>query len=282
MPTFSGTCSSKVPLQTTTALRAGDYYNPDFGRSLSYPEANYPRISSQVYSAIVLFCLGYRHQTLAKSNAAIAEALRLAHPPSLALSFSLGTLPLALVGDNRALDKRADQLVKVTTEQGSPSGVPDGDERQAAIFTPIEESAARPRIAGCGCLRRRIRRNARQPDCRGRRSAPAHLYMCRRLARAPRRPVEARRAVGRSSPWPHDAARWNAGELVDLLKLARQRVAVRTGRAALDVAIVPLPGTAGGDMPQGVVGHRSLDAEHAGVDIGDDQEERVAGVGRGH
>jgi predicted ATPase len=44
----------------------------------------------------------------------------LAHPPSLALSLSLGTLPLALVGDNLALDKRADQLVKVTTEQGFP------------------------------------------------------------------------------------------------------------------------------------------------------------------
>ena len=91
-----------------------------FFRSLSHHEANYPRISSQAYSAIVLVCLGYPDQTLAKSYAAIAEALRLAHPPSLALSLSLDTLPLALVGDNRALDKRADQLVKVTTDQGFP------------------------------------------------------------------------------------------------------------------------------------------------------------------
>jgi predicted ATPase len=95
-------------------------YDPNFHRSLSHHDANYPRVSSQAYSAIVLFCLGFPDQALAQSGAAIAEALRLAHPPSLALSLSLGTLPLALVGDNLALDKRADQLVKVATEQGFP------------------------------------------------------------------------------------------------------------------------------------------------------------------
>jgi class 3 adenylate cyclase/predicted ATPase len=95
-------------------------YDPNFHRPLSHHDANYPRVSSQAYSAIVLFCLGFPDQALAQSSAAIAEALRLAHPPSLALSLSLGTLPLALVGDNLALDKRADQLVKVATEQGFP------------------------------------------------------------------------------------------------------------------------------------------------------------------
>ena len=44
----------------------------------------------------------------------------MAHPPSLALSLALGTLPLSLVGDNAALDERADQLVAVATEQGFP------------------------------------------------------------------------------------------------------------------------------------------------------------------
>src|SRR5205085_5741837 len=37
-----------------------------------------------------------------------------------ALSLSLGTLPLSLVGDNAALQERADQLVAVATEQGFP------------------------------------------------------------------------------------------------------------------------------------------------------------------
>jgi len=95
-------------------------YNPNSHRSFSHQEANYPHVASQAYSAIVLFCLGFPDQGLAQSSAAIAEALRLAHPPSLALSLSLGTLPHALAGDNLALDKRADQLVKVATEQGFP------------------------------------------------------------------------------------------------------------------------------------------------------------------
>ena len=69
---------------------------------------------------IVLFCLGYPDQALAQSNAAIAEARRLAHPPSLAVSLAIGARLLSLVGDHAALDERADQLVAVATEQGFP------------------------------------------------------------------------------------------------------------------------------------------------------------------
>jgi predicted ATPase len=54
------------------------------------------------------------------SNAAIAEARRLAHPPSLGFSFSLATVLLSLVRDDAALDERAGQLVAVATEQGFP------------------------------------------------------------------------------------------------------------------------------------------------------------------
>jgi predicted ATPase len=63
-------------------------------------------------------CLGFPHQALAQSNEAITEARRLAHPTSLAVSFTLGALPLWLVGDNAALGKRAAELVGVATEQG--------------------------------------------------------------------------------------------------------------------------------------------------------------------
>ena len=69
---------------------------------------------------IVLFCLGFPDQALAQSNAAIAEARRLAHPPSLAVSLGFGARLLSLVGDNAALDEWADQLVAVATEQGFP------------------------------------------------------------------------------------------------------------------------------------------------------------------
>ena len=71
--------------------------------------------------------------------------------------------------------------------------------------------------------------------------------------------------------------------LVCLLEFAGERVAIWAGRAALDVTIVQLPGAVGGEMPRGIIGHRTLDAEQASVEIGDDQEEGVAGVvGVGH
>ena len=57
---------------------------------------------------------------MAQSNAAIAEAGRLAHPASLAASLTLGNLLLSLVGDSVALEKRAHELVGVGTEQGFP------------------------------------------------------------------------------------------------------------------------------------------------------------------
>ena len=95
-------------------------YDPISHRSLGQQAGSDLRVSLRAYSAIVLLCLGYPDQALAQSSAAIAEARKLAHPPSLALSLSLGTLPLSLVGDNVALDERAEQLVAVATEQGFP------------------------------------------------------------------------------------------------------------------------------------------------------------------
>ena len=69
---------------------------------------------------IVLFCLGYPDQALAWSNAAIAEARGLAHPPSVALGLTFGARLLSLVGDNAALGERTDQLFSLAIEQGFP------------------------------------------------------------------------------------------------------------------------------------------------------------------
>jgi hypothetical protein len=66
------------------------------------------------------------------------------------------------------------------------------------------------------------------------------------------------------------------------LELAGECLAIWAGRAALDVTIVLLPGAANREMPRGIIGHRTLDAEQASVEIGDDQEEGVAGVRGGH
>ena len=74
----------------------------------------------QAYLGNVLFCLGFPDLALQRSNAAIAEARRLAHPWSVAVSLAVGTRLLSLVGDNAALKEQADQLVTVTTDQGFP------------------------------------------------------------------------------------------------------------------------------------------------------------------
>jgi predicted ATPase len=95
-------------------------YDPISHRLLVHQAGIYPHAASQALLGIVLFCLGFPDQALARSSAAIAEARRLAHPPSLASSLTLGAILLSLVGDNAALDERADDLVAVTTEQGFP------------------------------------------------------------------------------------------------------------------------------------------------------------------
>jgi predicted ATPase len=96
-------------------------YEPISHRSLVHQAGFHPHVDAQAALGIVLFCLGYSDQALEQSNAAIAEARRLAHPPSLAVSLNLGTLPLWVVGDNAALEGRADQLAVVASEQGFSS-----------------------------------------------------------------------------------------------------------------------------------------------------------------
>jgi class 3 adenylate cyclase/tetratricopeptide (TPR) repeat protein len=71
----------------------------------------------QVYSAIVLACLGYPDQALSNSSAAAVEARGL-DPISLATSMAMRSRLLSLVGDDMALGEQADQLVSFTIEQG--------------------------------------------------------------------------------------------------------------------------------------------------------------------
>jgi class 3 adenylate cyclase/predicted ATPase len=77
-----------------------------------------PRVVSQGDLATVLFCLGYPDQALEQSCAAIAEARRLSHPPSLAVSLAQGSRLLSLVGDIAALSEQVGELVAVATDQG--------------------------------------------------------------------------------------------------------------------------------------------------------------------
>ena len=95
-------------------------YNPILHSSLVDRAAHRPNVHSQAELGIVLFCLGYPDQALARSNVAIGEARRLAHPPTLALSLALGTILLSLAGDDAGLTERTDELIAVATEQGFP------------------------------------------------------------------------------------------------------------------------------------------------------------------
>jgi predicted ATPase len=78
----------------------------------------HPRVASQAFLAISLFCLGHPAQAVARSTAAIVEAQRLAHPPSLAVSLTNGARLGSLVGNDAMLDKWAGQLATVAAEQG--------------------------------------------------------------------------------------------------------------------------------------------------------------------
>jgi predicted ATPase len=106
---------SRSNLEAALAL-----YDPISLGSLVHQAGVHLQVGSQAYLGIVLFCLGYPDQALARSNAAIAEARRRAHPPSLAVSLSMGSRILSLVGDDAALDQRADELAALATEQAFP------------------------------------------------------------------------------------------------------------------------------------------------------------------
>jgi predicted ATPase len=105
--------ASRKHLEETLAL-----CDLNSGRSFARQAGVYPQVASQAFLAVVLLCLGYPDQALARSTAAIAEAQRLAHPPSLAVSLTNGARLLSLAGNGAAIEEWAGQLVTVAAEQG--------------------------------------------------------------------------------------------------------------------------------------------------------------------
>ena len=77
-----------------------------------------PRVTTQTYLGIVLCCLGYPEEALARINAAIAEARKLAHPPSLAVCVATGGIVLTLVGANAVLGEWTDEMAAVAVKHG--------------------------------------------------------------------------------------------------------------------------------------------------------------------
>jgi class 3 adenylate cyclase/predicted ATPase len=95
-------------------------YDPISHGTLVNQTGSYPHVISQGYLAIALLCLGFPDRALAQSNAAVAEARKLGHPPTLTVSLSTDSRLLSLAGDFATLDERAGQLIAVATEQDFP------------------------------------------------------------------------------------------------------------------------------------------------------------------
>jgi len=92
--------------------------DPETDQSLVRQAGLHPQVASQGFLAIVLFCLGYPVQALTRSTATIADARRLAHPPSLAMSLTNAARLLSFTGNGAALDEWAGELATMADEQG--------------------------------------------------------------------------------------------------------------------------------------------------------------------
>jgi predicted ATPase len=110
-----GFASSRSHLETVLAL-----YDPNSHHSLVRQTGIHPQLAAQAALGVVLFCLGFPDQAVAQSNKAIAGARRLPHPPTLAMSLGMDALLLSIIGDDIGLERQADSLATVATDQGFP------------------------------------------------------------------------------------------------------------------------------------------------------------------
>jgi len=107
--------SSRSHLEAGLAL-----YNPILHPLLVHQTGIHPEVLSQAFLGVVLFCLGFPDQALAQNKAAMAEARRLAHPPSVGTSLALGIVPLSFIGDDVTFGEWVDHLITIATEQDFP------------------------------------------------------------------------------------------------------------------------------------------------------------------
>jgi len=106
---------SRSSLETVLSL-----YDPNSHHALGAQTGSHPQVVAEGYLGFVLFCLGFPDQALTRSNAAIAEARRLAHSPSLASALMIGTLLLSIADNDGILDDRVHELVAVAADQDFP------------------------------------------------------------------------------------------------------------------------------------------------------------------
>jgi class 3 adenylate cyclase/predicted ATPase len=95
-------------------------YDATSHRALVRQAGLHPHVSARCSLGLAQFLLGFPDQAFEQINAAVAEARRLVHPPSLAASLAVGGILLSLLGDHAVLDEWVVQLVALATEQGFP------------------------------------------------------------------------------------------------------------------------------------------------------------------
>jgi predicted ATPase len=106
---------SRSFLETVLSL-----YDADSHHSLGPETGSHPQVVAQAYLGLTLLCLGFPDQASVRSNAAIAEARRLAHSPTLASALMIAAMRLSIGGDNGDLDECVDELVAVAADQSFP------------------------------------------------------------------------------------------------------------------------------------------------------------------
>jgi predicted ATPase len=94
-------------------------YDPAIHGELVHQAGSHP-LMTRAFLGLALFCLGWPDQALARSAETIVDARRFAHPTSLAVSLAIGAVQASLAGDFAAMDRRANELTAVATEQGLP------------------------------------------------------------------------------------------------------------------------------------------------------------------
>ena len=106
---------SQSHLETALAL-----YDSVSHGSLARQTGTNPQTASRGILGIDMLILGYPDHALACSASAIAEDRSSVHPPSLANDLAVRNIVLSLVGDDRAMNECADELVALAAEQGFP------------------------------------------------------------------------------------------------------------------------------------------------------------------
>jgi predicted ATPase len=102
-------------------LAEGDrLYVPATHRALAQEAGVHPHTMGLTFLGFIHFCLGYPDQALAYYTAAITEARREQHRPSIAQSLSMKARLLCFLGDAELLAEHAEQIFAIGVDQGFP------------------------------------------------------------------------------------------------------------------------------------------------------------------